>query len=451
MIKKILLGLVLILLIALGYSYFTLYPQFPVATGYAAKKMCSCTFIAGRSQESIQENDLGFGPLALTSSRIDSENKSVTTTLFGLAPRTAVYRNDVGCVLLKGDDDHNVSLNVDRRNLTDSLPWPRGYRMLQARTPGSFDRDKLQQALLHSFDLSRRMDSINTRAIVVVHKGQVVAEEYAEGFDPETEILGWSMTKSITSTMVGILVKNGLLSLDDTHLFPEWTDERKNISLKDMLQMQSGLEFEEDYSTLSDATRMLYKSENVSEIPLKKPLEHEPGTHWNYSSGTTNLLSRLVKEKLGEEAYLRLPYDSIFNPIGMTSAVMETDESGLYIGSSYCYATPRDWAKFGQLYLQHGNWYGHQVVDSSWVDFVRTPASDSEGIYGGQFWLNVNHAQWKDVPESAYSCNGFQGQFVFIIPTHDLVVVRMGLAEPPVFDANKMLREILASFSEQKM
>lgn len=449
MIKKILLGFLLLLILGLGYFYFTYFPQLPVANGYAAKKMCSCTFIAERSQQSIQEEDLGGGPLALTSTTIDREHKSVTSSLFGFAPRTAVYRDDVGCILLVGEDDYNVSLKVERPVLSDTLEWPLGTKVAEyTDTTGTIDQQQLEQAILNAFDPTFRMDSMKTRAVVVVHKGKLIAEKYAEGFDENTEILGWSMTKSITATMIGILVKNGQLSLEDQNLFAEWTDERKDIALKDLLQMQSGLEFDENYATLSSATKMLFLAEELYKLPLEKPLIHQPGTKWYYSSGTTNLLARIVREKIGEESYLAFPYDSIFNRIGMTSAVLETDEAGNYEGSSYCYATPRDWAKFGLLHLNQGNWYGDQIVDTSWVDFVRTPASDSKGIYGGQFWLNVNHAQFPDAPEEVYSCNGFQGQTVWIVPSYDLVIVRMGLAEPPVFSRNKILKEILACFKK---
>jgi len=238
------------------------------------------------------------------------------------------------------------------------------------------------------------------------------------------------------------------MNLEDKTLFESWTnDDRRNITLRDMLQMQSGLAFQEEYAELSDATKMLFMSEDASVIPRIQFSEHEPGTHWSYSSGTTNLLSKLVMNKIGnKEEYLRFPYDSLFNKIGMNSAVLETDESGLYTGSSFCYATPRDWAKFGLLYLNNGNWYGDQVVEESWVDFVQDPASNSDGEYGGQFWLNYNHSTYPDAPADLYSCNGFQGQFVFIIPSRDLVIVRMGLAERPAFDPNKFLKGILRAF-----
>lgn len=448
MLKKVILVLGILVTIALVYGYFTFYPQLPIANGYAAKKMCSCTFIAGRSQESIQKDDLGFGPLSLTKTVINKDSASVTTSLFGLAPRTAVYRHELGCILLDGADDYGLELDLKRPELPDTLNWPLGSATSYDQLPEYVDQDRLKAAIAGAFDPGYKLDTQKTRAVLVVYKGQLIGEQYSKGYDQDTELLGWSMAKSLTSTLIGILVKNGQLTLGDDRLFPEWTDKRQEITLQDLLQMQSGLKFSEEYGSISDATQMLFTVEDITTIPKARPLIHDPGTHWAYSSGTTNLLSGLLRNKINDHAaYLRLPYDSLFNRIGMNSAVLETDEAGTYIGSSYCYATPRDWARFGLLYLNYGNWFGDQLIDSSWVDFVRTPASDSKGIYGGQFWLNVGHAQFIDAPEDLYSCNGFQGQHVFIIPSRDLVIVRMGLAEWPQFDANKLIREILGSIA----
>ncbi len=443
MIKRILLVFLLLIIAGLIYGYFTYYPQLSIANGYAAKKMCSCTFIAERSQESIQSEDLAFGPLAQTKTTINRDARSVTTTLFGLSPRTAVYRGDAGCILLDGMDDYGIDLLVDRPLPSDTTFWPLGENIEYTSIPPEIDMTQLNKAIHSAFDPSMGMDSLKTRAVIVVYKNQLIAEQYANGFDSQTEILGWSMGKSVTSTLIGMLVKKGVLTLTDKNIFPEWTDDRSQITLKDMLQMQSGLAFSENYAQISDATNMLFKAEDITVIPKNNSLIYPPGTHWSYSSGTTNLLSGLIRDKIGSvDAYLRFPYDSLFNRIGMNSAVLESDESGHYIGSSFCYATPRDWAKFGLLYLNQGNWNGDQLIDTSWVDFVRTPNANSKGIYGGQFWLNADHSAYPDVPEDLYSCNGFQGQHVFIIPSLDIVVVRMGLSEQPIFNANNFLRDI---------
>lgn len=443
---KIIAFLGAIFLLALSYFFISIYPQIPIANGYAAKAMCSCTFIANRTQESIQSEDLDLGPLTMTRTKIDHKNKSVTSSIFGLRPRTAVFREKLGCVLLQGKDDYNGSLRIEHKQLNINRLWPFGESTNYNEYQENVNYRMLEEAIADAFDSSLKMDSIKTRAVIVVYKGQLIGEKYSTGFDPETEILGWSMTKSITATLIGIMKKNGQLTLSDNQLFSEWKDDRKDITLKDMLQMQSGLAFEEEYETVGDATNMLFNSEDVSRIPKANKLIHPPGSYWSYSSGTTNLLSDFIRTKIGDQnAYLRFPYDSLFYRMGMNSAVMETDESGRYIGSSYCYATPRDWAKLGLLYLNQGNWFGDQIIDSSWVDFVRTPASASKGIYGGHFWLNAGHSAYPDIPEDLFSCNGFQGQYVFIIPAYDLVVVRMGLTDQPTIDLNKFLKEILIS------
>ena len=448
--KKIGLAILILILAALSYVLYIYIPQLPVANGYAAKKMCSCTFIAGREQAAIQREDLGFSPLSLTKTKIDLDARTATSSVFGLRPRTAEFREKAGCVLIQGEDDYNVRINHPSPVYSADLTWPNGSSTEYDSIPSEINQEQLNEAILSAFDPGMAMDSMKTRAVVVIYKDQLVGEAYANGYDENTALLGWSMTKSITSTLIGILVKNGMMSLSDQNLFDHWTDDRKEITLQDMLQMQSGLSFSEIYNGLSDATRMLFMSEDVSQIPGQNLLIHSPGTHWAYSSGTTNLLARLIRNELGnDEEYWQMPYDSLFSRIGMTSAIIETDESGNFIGSSYCYATPRDWAKFGLLYLNQGNWYGDQLVDSSWVDFVRQPASNSNGIYGGQFWLNVNHSSYPDAPEDLFSCNGFEGQYIFIMPSHDLIIVRMGLAEWPSFDANKLIKEVMASIQFQ--
>ena len=444
--KKTLLVILLLLIAAVAYLYVTYAPQLPIASGYAAKRMCSCTFLSERSQESIQREDLSFGPLAMTSSKIDRDEKKVTSSLYGLASRTAVYREGVGCILLDGEDDHNTRLQLPSHDVSSSELWPLGSSTLYDSISTFVNMDLLYAVIDSSFDPGYAIKNKKTRAILVAHKGQLLAEKYAAGYHKDTKMIGWSMSKSITATMIGILVKQGALSLEDDHLFDSWQDERSDITLKDLLQMQSGLAWSEDYGTVNDVTEMLYKSEDATVIPKSQKIAFDPGTHWYYSSGTSNLLCNIVKEQVDNtEAYLRFPYDSIFCRTGMYNTVMETDEAGNYIGSSYTYATARDWARFGQLYLNQGNWYGDQIVDTSWVDFVSTPNTHSDGTYGGHFWLNAKQHKYPDAPKDMYSCEGFEGQAVYIIPSYDLVVVRLGLAEEPHFDFNRMLREILAA------
>ena len=269
-----------------------------------------------------------------------------------------------------------------------------------------------------------------TRALLVVHKGKIIGEAYASGFDKNSKLLGWSMCKSITATLVGTLVQKGLIDINEVVPIEMWqVDERKMITWKHLLQMNSGLDWNEVYHWISDVTRMLYTEPDVYDCSIQSKLDADPGTYWEYSSGTTNILSGLIRKVINDDAkYNRLPFEYLFNPIDAGSFVMEMDAAGNFIGSSYAYATARDWAKFGLLYLNEGKWNGQQIIPQWWPEFVRTPASGSDGSYGAHFWLNRNNT-FKDVPPDLYFADGFHGQRVFIIPSMELVVVRLGLSK----------------------
>jgi CubicO group peptidase (beta-lactamase class C family) len=280
----------------------------------------------------------------------------------------------------------------------------------------------------------------------VIHKDQIIAEKYEAGFNKDSKILGWSMTKSITATMFGILEKQGRYDIYKSTPIVEWkNDKRKNITTNNLLQMNSGLEWEENYSTICDATKMLFQSKNMGRVQLVKQSVYSPNKHWNYSSGTTNLLSYILRNQFKtHQEYLDFWYSALIDKIGMHSMVLETDMAGNYVGSSYGWATTRDWSKFGLLYLHKGNWNGEQILDESWVKYVTTPTATSNGGYGAQFWLNAG-GKFPDVPRDMYYCSGFQGQMVAIIPSLDLVIVRMGLKESPDFDFNAFLKGIIES------
>lgn len=402
--------------------------------------MCSCTFIVDRSQESIQTQDLGMGPLAYSSTTIDRENKRVTSSVFGLNAKTAEYRGKLGCVLIQGEDDYKVSFSNSEMTAPDlaEINYPYGDKVEIHKTKG-INHDLVQKLVENAFDDNGAMTSKRTRAVVVLHKDSLIYEQYADGFDADTEILGWSMTKSIMNTWVGMMVKDSAVSLDDKNLYPEWADDgRKDITLNNLMQMSSGLEWSEIYSEISPATKMLYDSEDNAKVARQQGLEAKVGEHWEYSSGTTNIISGYMRDQFEDHAdYLRFPYDRIFSKLNMDNTTMECDESGTYIGSSYCYATPRDWARFGTLYLRDGVWNGERLLPEGWVEYTKTIVPDSGGKYGAQFWTNGDGSMYPNAPHTMFSCNGYEGQLIAIIPSKDLVIVRMGLNSG--FDFNSLL------------
>jgi len=252
------------------------------------------------------------------------------------------------------------------------------------------------------------------------------------------------MTKSLTGTYFGILQKQGKIDINKPAPIAEWkNDERAKITINDLLHMNSGLAWEEDYSKISDVTQMLFQAEDMTKSQIEKPAAFKPNTHWNYSSGTTNLLSGILRKQFqNHQDYLDFWYSSLLDKIGMNSALVETDMAGNFVGSSYGWATVRDWAKFGLLYLHKGNWNGEQLFDENWAKYVSTPTNTSNGNYGAQFWLNAG-GKFPDVPKDIYYCSGYQGQMIAILPSHDLVIVRMGLSEE--FDFNGLLSGVVGS------
>lgn len=429
-----------------GAVVYKNYPKLNIISGFAAKNVCSCVFEAGRDLQSIVTGDNSFMPVNYAESKIDLIKKSVSSSFLGLKERRAIYREGLGCILLPEDStetDHLVSIQPQRDLRPHKFPYPLGNAEPEKTDFSSLDYNKLQEAVGKAFDIEGE-EVQRTRAVVVLHKDSLITEQYAAGFSADTKLLGWSMTKSLTNAALGVLEKQGKISLDQDHLFREWdNDERSKITLNNLLQMNSGLEWDEDYTSISDVTKMLFVAEDMSGVQLNKPLAGEPGHSWNYSSGTSNLLSRFIREQFEEhQEYLDFWYRELIDKIGMHSMTIETDLSGNYVTSSYGWATSRDWAKFGLLYLHKGKWNGEQILNESWVDHTSKPTNGSNGEYGAHFWLNAE-GKFPNVPRDLVSCNGFQGQFIFIIPSKDLVVVRFGLTEDPEFNVDTFLSGIL--------
>ncbi|MBP5210827.1 MAG: serine hydrolase, partial [Bacteroidales bacterium] len=277
-------------------------------------------------------------------------------------------------------------------------------------------------------------------------------ERYDRVITAEPKLLSRSMGKSFTNALAGIMTKDGMIDIKAPMEIPEWqNDARREITLNDLLQMQSGLEWNEDYGNRSDVNLMLHREKDMGLYALSKPLKYKPGTHWYYSSGSTNITMRYLRGKFTSDAeFLAYIRSRLFSPLGIRNAVFEPDVNGTPVGSSYLYVTAMDFARFGQMYLDDGCVAGERILPEGWVEYTATPASDSQGGYGSGFWLNRNE-KCPDAPSDMFSCQGHDGQQIFIIPSKELVVVILGYSPKPdrVIDFNALLKDIIATVEEQ--
>ena len=440
---KILKRIGLLLVVAAGIAVAFQYPKLTIISGYAAKNMASTVVLAGRSPESVISEDHNVPLISLARSEYLPEELGADASVWGLQERRAICRDGVGCALLPetGATGPYPALKPQRMRSRDTTPYPIGQGAPRDTVFPEVNYDQLHEALDQAF---RDPEIQRTRTVAVLYKDRLLAERYAGGFDADTRVLGWSMTKSITATLYGIQVYKGRLKLEDAVAWEAWKgDSRSAITYNDLLRMQSGLAWDEDYGGISDVTRMLFLSEDMASVQPAKEAVAAPGAVWNYSSGPSNFLSGLLRRALGsDQEYLNFPYRELIDRIGMHSMLIETDLSGNFVGSSYGWASTRDWARFGLLYLRRGNWAGQQLFDPAWVDYVTRPTDHAELQYGAHFWLNAG-GRYPDAPKDLYSANGYQGQYVFIIPSKELVVVRTGLAEEPDFDVNAFLGRLV--------
>ena len=271
-----------------------------------------------------------------------------------------------------------------------------------------------------------------THALLIVQSGRITFERYGEGFDAASTHHSWSMAKSITQALIGLLVQDGKLDIKAAADVPEWAgDARAAITLDQLLRMSSGLKFIEDYAPgggPSDVIAMLFQEgkDDVAAYAAAQPLEHAPGTHWSYASGTTNIVSRIAARALNAygDDFKRCMTTRLFQPLGIASAQPRFDKAGIFIGSSYCFMTARDFARFGLLYLRDGVWQGKRLLPEGWVDYARTPTFQQAGVdsnrYGAHWWLDFGGP-------GSFSANGYEGQFIVIVPDRDLIIVRHGV------------------------
>jgi hypothetical protein len=440
--------LLTLLLVLLFTAFLWFQPLLNIGTGYAAKHGCSCHFLQGRALAEISEHDLNFSVLGMVG--LEVMGQEVHASFFGLVPRRAVYREGLGCTLI--NDEQLPLAEVEGAAGGDALSLSnRAKKVGGAVVTGP---DALQDAL--DFGMAP-VPGGSARGIVVMQNGKVIAERYAPGFDQNTPLLGWSMTKTLTALVLGALPDTSTFAQFDRlsaapttapekvvnrdQLFPEvWTDSaRQLITVADLLHMNSGLLWNEAYGSLSDATIMLHEHPDMALYAYSAPATTPRNTVWNYSSGTTNIIAQLIDNEEPEVSFGDR-YLSLFKGIAPT-LLIEPSQAGLPVGSSYGWATARDWAKIGQFMLQDGVWNGDTLLYPGWIDYLRQPANGSDGTYGGHTWLPG--PDMPSLPADAYMMRGFQDQRVFVIPSRQLVIARLGHGVDKVTDFDGLVGRLL--------
>lgn len=436
-INKILkIGISILFVLIIGYALNFGLKYASIGSAYNAKMVCSCTFLQNRSLENIKAEELYAVPFS--NIEVNKVEQSVSVDIYGIAKTKAIFRPGLGCTLVNEMEESEIKNQP-------KLPRYKGMDMpdeTELEKGIGIDSINLQNAINEAFTETNPKIPKVTRAIVVMQNGKIIAEKYAATITKNTPLIGWSMTKSVTNAMIGILVKEGKLDIKKPAPIAEWqNDERKNITIDHLLRMSSGLDWEENYAQPSTATEMLFRTKNSGNYALNVPAKYKPNEQWYYSSGTTNILQEIIRRQFSNLAdYQRFPHEKLFQKIGMQSAVLEPDASGTYVGSSFMFATARDWAKFGQLYLQDGVWEAERILPEGWVKYSSTETPNSKGQYAAHFWLYHNENLYQP---DVYHAIGFEGQYITIVPSQNLVIVRLGCTPGDNFDHPKLVREII--------
>ena len=415
------------------------------AAALGAHHICSGVFVVGRdyqrSPAKVLARDLArFRPFLWQEGfayTVDRDAQVVTVTGRGIPPRKAKYNDDQGCTILPpGEDDVyftpvNVSSTLPSGSTQD---WPLGDRNAVGPIPSEVNEEALNRAL----DWAMAQSEQNTRAIVIVYKGKVLGERYAPGFTKDTPQISWSMGKSITSALIGVLVQQGHFHWNDAAPVSEWSkpgDPRSQITIAHLLRMSSGLDFKnyglrgpESYSPENEHFLIYFDAPHIFRHAVNQPPAFEPDVEWRYKNSDPLTLGKIVRETVEGrgENYLTFPQRHLFDKIGARNYVLETDAYGNFIMTGYDFGSGRDWARFGLLHLWDGVFDGERVLPESWVDFITTPApADNRQGYGGLWWLNRGGAMNR-APEDAYWAAGYMGQRTMVIPSRDMVIVRLG-------------------------
>jgi len=435
-----------------------------VGAGYAAKVTCSLAHLSHYDLRRVIQPYVSaeVAPLGPFLDVAVTEAGAEASVLRGWIRVRAVSRPDLGCTLLAGgvapSELASLRDELPPRGVPDpALVWPDGEASPAAAPPPAVAR-----AIAHAFDEPGPPRPLRqTQAVVVARDGRLVAERYAPGVDPAAPLLSWSMAKSVTMALVGTLVSEGRLQLEAPAPVPEWRragDPRGAITLDQLLRQSSGLAFDETYGAVNDVSRMLFTAPDTGAFAAAFPPRSPPGSVWSYSSGTSNIVARIVRDAFGGDlaAMVRFARERLFDPAGMTSALFEPDASGTFIGSSFVFMTARDWARFGELFRRDGVWKGRRILPEGWVRYATTPTPRASlGRYGAHWWLNAGEVgaperrPWPGLPAETYAARGHSGQWVVVVPSARLVVVRLGLTLPDDEDdgTQELVAQLLAAFA----
>lgn len=447
--KKVILTVTILLVAIVAAASIYLNSLLPIITGYAAKNLCSAVFVSGREQSEVEAADLNFSFISYTKNSVDVADQSVTSR-FLWGKSKAIYRDGFGVTLIRDTEEESLRNIKFPRGVVagysgDTIPWPMGDIIMDTIKDINFDE-------LESVSRNLVVDNAyggSAYAFIVLYKGVPVAEAYKPQFSSSTPFLSWSMAKSITNALVGVMVKENGLNINNSGIIPAWTEGgRSSITLNNLMQMQSGLKWNEDYGNRSDVTVMLHCTGDFAGFAYNQDLAYDPGTHWYYSSGTTNIVSYFIRRQFKNDSeYYAFPYTGLFHRIGITDAVFETDAYGTFVASSYLYMTARDYARFALLFLNDGIFNNERILPEGWVDYSVTPASASEEGYGSFFWLN-RAGEVPSAPGDMYMCVGHDGQRIFMIPSLDLAVVVLGYSPGGSMDFNRLVGDIIKTLPE---
>ncbi|PHR92610.1 MAG: 6-aminohexanoate hydrolase [Robiginitomaculum sp.] len=411
-----------------------------IGVGYKVKITCSEVFVAKRNLDDVLATQFfNIDPLMdKIKISVDTQAKTVTGHLYGLGKSMAVYREGAGCTVFA---QHGVE--------AVNIPVVSSAQKAVAHTYETAIKPEVQTAVQALFDESALPNPIVTRGVVVIQDGKIVAEHYRDGFTKDTPQQSWSMAKAVTQSLIGIMSGHGWIALDDTALLPHWQgdDPRAKISLDDLLHMASGLEFLEEYANTDAAVvQMLFNRKDMGAYASSFPLIRTPGTQSKYSSGTTNIVSKIIRirlDALGED-YHAFPRRALFDKLGMMNTIFEVDPNGGFIGSSYIYATPRDFARFGQFILQDGVWEEERILPEGWVNYSRQPGPGDDQ-YASHWMVNTDQKSMPGLPADILYIIGNDGQYIITIPSKNTVIVRLGVTRSPATlgtDVLPLLRNI---------